>query len=214
MRSHAFDGRESIPTFDDVLALATRLGRARGRPVGVYPELKHPSYFRRLGLPLEPRLIAALRRHGRDQRAAAVFVQSFERDALRRLRPQLRVRLVLLVSATGALPEARDTSYASLLTPDGLRRVAEFADAIGVEKRLVLPTDSTDATPIATTLVRDAHAAGLLVHVWTMRSDSAFLPRAWRGDAAAEVRAFAAAGVDGLFTDFPGTAVRILRGAP
>jgi glycerophosphoryl diester phosphodiesterase len=90
-------------------------------------------------------------------------------------------------------------------TPAGLRAMRRYADAIGAEKRLVLPSDS-GAAP--TTLVADAHAAGLLVHVWTLRSDSAFLPARWRGDPAAEVRAFAAAGVDGVFTDFPDAAVQ------
>ena len=52
-RSHAYDGQFAIPTFDEVIELAQRLGRELNRPIGVYPETKHPTYFRGIGLPLE-----------------------------------------------------------------------------------------------------------------------------------------------------------------
>ena len=209
-RSHAHDGAYPVPTFDEVLALAARLGRARGRPVGVYPETKHPSHFRRIGLPLEEPLLAALRRAGLDRRDAAVFIQSFERGNLVALRPRTRVRLVQLVAPVGG-PPGDSVTYASMLTPAGLRAVARYADGIGAEKRLVVPVD-TLAPP--TTLVRDAHAAGLLVHAWTLRSDAPFLAARWRGDPRAEVRALRDAGVDGVFSDFPDDAVAALRPPP
>jgi glycerophosphoryl diester phosphodiesterase len=63
-----------------------------------------------------------------------------------------------------------------------------------------------DATP--TTLVRDAHAAGLAVHVWTLRPEPVFLAPRYGGDPLAEVRELAALGVDGLFADYPDQAVR------
>jgi glycerophosphoryl diester phosphodiesterase len=209
-RSHAHDGEDAIPTFDEVLALAARLGRERGRPVGVYPETKHPTHFRGIGLPLEEPLVETLRRAGLDRADAPVFIQSFERTNLQALRGMTRVRLVQLVSPIGR-PWGDSVSYASMLTPAGLRAVRAYADAIGAEKRLVLASDA-GATP--SSLVRDAHAAGLLVHVWTLRSDAPFLAARWGGDAAAEHRAYAAAGVDGIFTDFPDDGVRGLRPAP
>ena len=66
-----------------------------------------------------------------------------------------------------------------------------------------------------TPLVEDAHAAGLLVHPSTFRNENQFLPASLRrgtvpsdyGDAFAEYEAFFAAGVDGLFSDNPDTAV-------
>ena len=206
-RGHAHDGEYGVPTFDEVLALAARLGRARGRPVGVYPETKHPAHFRRIGLPLEEPLLASLRRAGLDRRDAPVFIQSFERGNLVALRPRTRVRLVQLVAGIGG-PPGDTVRYAAMLTPAGLRDVARYADAIGAEKRLIVPAGSL-APP--STLVRDAHAAGLLVHAWTLRSDAPFLAPRWRGDAKAEVRALRDAGVDGVFTDFPDDAIAALR---
>jgi glycerophosphoryl diester phosphodiesterase len=191
-RSHQYDGQFSIPTFDDVLALADSLGRARGRVVGVYPETKHPSYHRAIGLPLEPALLQSLRARGLDRRDAPVFIQSFEASNLRALRRETRVPLVLLVGE-GAL------------TPDRLREIAGFANGVGVNHRMIVGADSTD-TP--GTLIRDAHAAGLLVHVWTLRSERQYLARRYGGDPLAEVRELAGLGVDGLFGDFPDVVAR------
>jgi glycerophosphoryl diester phosphodiesterase len=210
-RGHTFDGQFGIPTFDEVLDLAVRLGRERGRPVGVYPETKHPSHFRRIGLPIEEKMLASLRRVGWVDRTAPVFIQSFEIGNLIRLRPATSLRLVQLVNVSGSPPDSAAVTFASMQTPTGLARVRLYADGIGAGKELVLRQSAADSTPVPSTLVRDAHAARLLVHVWTIRSDPPFLPTMWRGDQAAEVRAFTKAGVDGLFTDFPGNAVKVLR---
>jgi glycerophosphoryl diester phosphodiesterase len=211
-RSHEYDGRFAIPTFDEVLALADSLGRARGRPVGVYPETKHPSYFRAIGLPLEPGLLAALRARGLDRADAPVFIQSFEVGNLRALSRETRVPLVQLVSDEGAPPDftARGDArgYRDLLTPAGLRDIATYARAIGVNTRMLVGRDSA---AVPTSLVRDAQAAGLLVHAWTLRSEPRFLAPRYGGDPAAEVRELAALGVDGLFGDFPDLLVATLR---
>ena len=192
-RSHAYDGQFAVPTFDEVLVLADSAGRRRGRVVGVYPELKHPTYFASIALPLEGRLLAALKSHHLDRRDAAVFIQCFEAGPLKALRSQTRVRLVLLMSD------------AALASPPGLQEIARYADAIGVNSRMVVGA-SVDAVP--TSVIRDAHAAGLAVHVWTLRSEATFLAARYRGDPLAEVREFARLGADGIFGDFPDVLVK------
>ncbi len=192
-RSHANDGRFPIPTFDEVLALADSAGRRRGREVGVYAETKHPTYFRSIGLPLEPTLLATLRARNLDRRDAPVFIQSFESGNLRELRTQTRVRLIYLVGSPAQV------------TPAALREVATYAAGVGANTRLVVGEDSS-ATQ--TSLLRDAHAAGLVVHVWTLRSESQFLPKRYGGDPLAEVREMQRFGVDGMFGDFPDVLVR------
>lgn len=208
-RSHAHDGQFSIPTFDEVLALADSAGRRRGRVVGVYPETKHPTYFREIGLPLEERLVSTLKSHGLDRRDAPVFIQSFEVGNLRALRRQTQVRLVQLLSGADRpydLVRAGDRrTGADLVTPVGLREIAQYADAIGVNSRMIVGGDSL---AVPTSLVRDAHAVGLLVHVWTLRPESVFLSQRYRGDPLAEVRELAHLGVDGLFGDFPDLVVK------
>lgn len=214
-RSQEWNGRFRVPTFAEVLALADSLGRARGRPVGVYPETKHPTYFRGIGLPLEEPLLEALREAGWERADAPVLIQSFEVGNLRELATRTPVRLIQLV-ADGGAPADRATggdsadgsvpTYAEMITPEGLRAVATYAWGIGPDKRLVLPPRGGERS-----LVRDAHAAGLQVHVWTLRSEPRFQGPRFGGDPFAEVRAFLAAGVDGVFADFPDVVVRVLE---
>jgi glycerophosphoryl diester phosphodiesterase len=198
-RSHAYDGQFAIPTFDEVIELAQRLGRELKRPIGVYPETKHPTYFRNIGLPLEDKLIASLAKHGWNRKDAPVFIQSFEPDSLRDLRRQTSVRLIQL------------TSDAAMVDPAGLKRIAGYADGIGPEKRLIVPIGADGSVGAPTDLVQRAHAAGLLVHIWTIRVDKEFLPAGYHGRAEAEFEQFRDLGVDGLFTDFPDVAAKVLR---
>jgi glycerophosphoryl diester phosphodiesterase len=214
-----YDGRFQVPTFDEVLDLVARESRRRGRVVGVYPETKHPTYFRDIGLPLEEPLVGDLREHGLDRPGAAVFIQSFETGNLEELADRVRVPLVQLVNTSGAPYDLEasgdDRTYADLVTAKGLRQIATYADGVGANKDLVLPRDAAGETTEPSSLVDDAHAAGLQVHVWTMRDENVFMARNYwdgtdpsaKGDAFAEYADFFDAGVDGVFSDHPDTAV-------
>jgi glycerophosphoryl diester phosphodiesterase len=201
-RSHAYDGQFQIATFDEVIELAQQLGKKVGRPVGVYPETKHPTYFRSIHLPLEEKLLASLQKHGWNSREAPVFIQSFEQDNLRAMRKQTTVRLIQLVSA------------AAMVEGDGLRDIAAYADGIGPEKRLVVPVNADGSLGTPTDLVTRAHAAGLLVHIWTIRVDKEFLPSGYHGNPEAEFEQFRQLGVDGVFTDFPDVAAKSYASGP
>ena len=200
-RSHAFDGQFQVPTFDEVIELAQRLGDARGRPVGIYPETKHPTYFRALSLPIEEPMLASLQAHGWNRRDAPVFIQSFEQDNLRALRARTPVRLVQLVED------------AALVTGDGLKAIATYADGIGPDKRLVVPVSADGSLGTPTDLVTRAHDAGLFVHIWTIRIDKQFLPSGYGGHPEAEFEQFRKLGVDGIFTDFPDAAAKAFSSA-
>ncbi len=201
-RSHAYDGRFQVPTFDEVLDLAQSLSQSLGRQIGVYPETKHPTYFRGIGLPIEEPLLASLEKHGMNTREAAVFIQSFETGNLRALRPKTRVRLVQLV----------DLQSKIRLDDEGLKEIASYADGLGPIKTLIVPANADGTLKEPTDLVARAHKAGLFVHVWTMRADPQFLSPSYKGRAEAEFEQFRDLGVDGIFTDFPDIGVRALRG--
>ncbi len=196
-RSHAWDGQFEVPTFDEVIELAQQLGKDLGRPIGVYPETKHPTYFRGIGLPLEDRMLAVLDHHGWNTAAAPVFIQSFETN-LREIRPETKIKLIQLIE--GKVP-----------TDEELRMIKSYADGIGPNTRLVIPAavDGTILPP--NNLVARAHALGLLVHVWTLRSEPVFLSRSYHGDPTVEFRQFRDIGVDGIFTDFPDAGARALK---
>ncbi|GGK43615.1 glycerophosphoryl diester phosphodiesterase [Pilimelia terevasa] len=218
LRQHntLYDGRFTVPTFVEVLDLRARLSRELRRPVGVYPETKHPTYFRSLGLPLEEPLVAALRRAGLNRPAAPAYVQSFEAANLRRLRRELGLRTptVFLTSAAGG-PYGDSRSYADYLTPAGLVDLSGYVDGIGPAKDQVIARRPDGTLGAPTGLVAAAHQAGLMVHPYTFRAENEFLPADLRcgadprdfGRAVAEQVAFLRAGVDGLFTDQPDIAV-------
>lgn len=216
--SAAFDGQASVLTFDEVVAFARAESKRVGRTIGVYPEMKHPAYFASIGLPIEGRMVEALKRNDLNSKTAPVFVQCFEVGPLKTLRLKTPARLVLLVAGEGGPADLPNVKYADLVTPEGLKGVAAYADGLGPEKTMVVPQDKQTLLP-ATSLVNDAHAAGLLVHPWTVRAENYFLPAtlrkgnasapdylAQRGDATAVLKALYAAGVDGVFSDFPGLA--------
>jgi glycerophosphoryl diester phosphodiesterase len=221
-----YDGRFAVPTFQEVIDLVRRLSRELHRDVGIYPETKHPTYFRSIGLPLEGPLVRALERNGLNRRGAKVFVQSFEVGNLQALRRRLHVPLVQLLDARSARPAdvvaaGGTTTYADMATTAGLRAVAAYADGVGPSKDYIVPRDAAGRSLAPTGFVRDAHAAGLLVHPYTFRAENQFLPAelrrgpdpaAW-GDALAEAAQFFALGVDGLFADQPDVAVEARGGA-
>jgi glycerophosphoryl diester phosphodiesterase len=210
-RNTVFDGREEVMTFQEVVDLARKLSKAHGRTIAVFPETKHPTYFRSIGLPLEPKLAAAVRRARLGPRECVV--QSFEPTSLMRM-TGLGVPLWQALGTTGGpydLASSGDpTTYWDMMTPAGLAAIAEYADWIGPDKSSVA----------GTSLLADAHAAGLRVGPYTFRAENQFLPEEFRrgtgtndfGDAFGEYALYYRMGVDAVVTDFPDLAVMARRG--
>ena len=207
----AYDGQFEVPTLQEVLALRKRLSKELGRPIGVYPETKHPTYFREIGLPLEEPLVRLLTRNGLNRPNAPVFVQSFETGNLRALDRVLRVPLVQLLAGRSARPVGDGRTYGELATPAGLADIATYADGVGPSKDYIVPRNADGSSGTPTSFVGDAHGAGLVVHPYTFRRENSFLPLELRssdepagiGDLAAEIRQFLDLGIDGFFTDNP-----------
>lgn len=224
-RNTIYDGRFEVPTFDEVLDLRRRLSRELGREIGVYPETKHPTYFRSIDLPLERPLVRALRAERLDGRRSPVFVQSFETSNLKMLDRRIDAPLVQLYGSRTSQPfdlrSRGDTrTYGDLATRQGLRKVSEYADGVGPPKDYIVPREPDGSSGRPTSFVRDAHRAGLVVHPYTFRNENQFLPLELRssadpnayGDAISEYEQFFSLGVDGVFSDNPDTAVEA-RGA-
>ena len=208
----AFDGQEAIPTFAEVVAIAKAAG------VGVYPEMKHPRHFASVGLPFEQRMADALKAEGLNAKSAKVFVQCFEVGPLKTIRALTKAPLVQLIDSEGSPADLPDLKYVDMVTADGLKAIAAYADGVGPDKSMIVPTDGQILLP-PTALVANAHKVGLKVHPWTVRAENYFLPATLQkgpqgperprlhGDVDAMFKALYAAGVDGLFSDFPGLAV-------
>lgn len=221
------DSLQPVLTLDQIIAIAQEEGERRGRPVGLYIELKNPGYHASIGLPMEQALIDRLAAAGLNRRDAPVFIQSFWPQALVALRAMTPVRLMFLVNSVAPPDELLRAhgigAWSDVYSAAGMRMIAGFADAVGPETQLIFPRDADGRALPATSVVADAHAAGLLVHVWSVNAENDELPLQMRigdpadadhafrlGDAGALALALAEAGVDGLFTDHPDLVARAL----
>jgi glycerophosphoryl diester phosphodiesterase len=226
-----FDGAFEVPSLQEVIDLVKAKEKELGRRIGIYPETKHPTYFASIGLPLEERLVKVLHTNGYQGKSDPVFIQSFEVGNLKALKRLTQLPLVQLINASGRpydfVASVDSRTYADLITPAGLREIRGYAEGIGANKNLIVPRDGSGRLLPATSLIRDAHQAGLIVHGWTFRNENEFLPadfrigspgdatsRAQRGHPEAEYALFYRLGIDGLFSDQPDTAVGARAGMP
>jgi glycerophosphoryl diester phosphodiesterase len=216
--SSAFDGIDPIASLGEVLQIA------RDHHVGVYPETKHPTYFRSIGLPLEDELLKDLAQYGFKDKNDKVFIQSFETSNLRALHKKTSIKLIQLTDAQGApydfVANHDPRTYSDLVTPAGLKGIAQYAYGVGPALTLIIPVDASKHALPPTTLVADAHHAGLAVHPWTVRPENSFLPVEYQqgdpgspnfaraeGDASRLLADFYKLGVDGIFSDDAALAV-------
>ena len=211
LRGTDYDGQESILTFAQVLDIAAEASARTGRTIGVAPELKHPSHFAALGLPMEDAFVAVLERRGLTGAEAPVLVQCFEVGPLERLAGRIDTPLLQLMARDGGPADRPELTYAAMATPEGLARVAAYAQWIGAYTAMIEPTAGTPSS-----LIADAHGAGLKVAACTFRAENAFLPEGDRvGDDAAghgrlreRLARFVGHGLDAAFMDQPGLAGR------
>ncbi|MEP0797808.1 glycerophosphodiester phosphodiesterase [Trichocoleus sp. DQ-A3] len=230
-----FDGLYEIPTLQEVIDLAKKKSAEKGRTIGIYPETKHPTYFDSIGLSLEEPLVKILSENGYTDADDAVFIQSFEVANLKFLKTLTNLPLVQLFDASTAKPydfvvSGDSRTYGDLITSSGLNAIAQYASGIGPWKRLIIPAETVDKNgdgqpddlngdgvisdadkPLLepTSLISDAHAAGLLVHAYTFRSEDFFLAPDYNGNPELEYEQFFKLGIDGVFSDFPDTAVAV-----
>jgi glycerophosphoryl diester phosphodiesterase len=219
-----FDGQFQIPTFDEICSLvagvqvqremiARQLGCAPPKRIGVYPETKHPSYFQGLGLPMEDLLVDTLHRHGYRGPDGRGIIQCFEVSNLQAMRKRTELPIVQLLADEGApydfIMKGDRRTYRDMTTRDGLAEIATYATAIGPHKWQVIPLGADERLAAPTSLIGDAHEAGLQVHAYTFRAENQYLPQDLRigsdpnalGDLQGELRAYLQAGLDGFFTD-------------
>ncbi len=233
--SAEFDGQFEVPTFQEVIDLAKQKSIETGRTIGIYPETKHPTYFDSIGLSLEEPLVETLQANGLADANAPVFIQSFETANLKELNEVIDVPLVQLFGDVNDKPydfvaSGDPRTYGDLTSPEELSNIAEYADGIGPSKRLIVPAATVDENgdgkpddlngdgqisdadrrlQAPTSLVDDAHSAGLLVHPYTFRREDYFLAQDYNGNPKQEYKQFFRLGVDGLFSDNSDIAVKV-----
>ncbi len=194
-------GHFPVQTLAEEIRFIQGLVQSTGRQVGIYPEIKEPAWHRRHGIDIAGRMLPILSQAGYSTAEDAVFIQCFDPAELKRLRQEFgcRLRLVQLIDKAGA--PSPDCAY--------LEQVAAYADAIGPALELIFRgRHPVTSETILSSLVSDAHAAGLEVHPYTFRKDD--LP-VGIDDFTALLRLFLSQlGVEGVFTDFPDLVAQFL----
>ncbi|XP_059049408.1 uncharacterized protein LOC131844512 [Achroia grisella] len=217
------DGSFSVLTFQEIIDLAKDFQHVQKRVIGIYPEIKHSTHFRRLGLPMEQLVVDTLHKNGYTGSESPVYIQSFEVNNLKELKNITDIRLLQLYDEKSIQPfDQRELgtglTYGDMATPEGLKEVAKYAYAVGPDKSYIIPRDSNNRLDKETSFVNDAHNVGLKVHPYTFRAENAFLPANFQsdnndpdaiGDIKSEIETFLAAGIDGLFSDQPDIPVRV-----
>ncbi|ACB52842.1 glycerophosphoryl diester phosphodiesterase [Crocosphaera subtropica ATCC 51142] len=216
-----------IPTLEEIIDLVNEIEATTGEQIGIYPETKHPTFFATEGTFIDGSpinintsqiLIDTLVEKGFTD-PDRIFIQSFEVSNLQELSETIMpeagvdIPLVQLIGGGGApydlVADGDDRTYSDLITPDGLAEIATYADGIGPSKRRIVGTSDNNLLE-PTTLVEDAHEAGLQVHPYTFRDEDVFLANDYNGNPEAEYDQFYSLGVDGVFSDNPDTARLVL----
>lgn len=217
--SPVYPGRRSpddedfrVLTFAEELALVRELQEARGRPVGIYPEIKRPQWHRDEGVDIAPAFLGTLRDFGYRHHADPVYVQCFDAAELRRIRHELdcELKLVQLIGENSWYEAPGD--FNALRSSRGLQRLARTVDGIGPWINRLYRVGSKDGDTRPTGLVERAHGAGLAVHPYTFRSDD--LPPGFASPEALLTFCIDQLSVDGIFTDFPDEVARFLQKSP
>jgi glycerophosphoryl diester phosphodiesterase len=217
--------RFRISTFEEEIELIQGLNRSTGRLVGIYPEIKAPGFHRQAGRDISRAVLAVLQSYGYTRRSDRIYLQCFDPEELQRIRRELLpemamdIKLVQLIAKTAwqttmvyrnGQPVPYDFDW--MLAPGAMGTIAGYADGVGPWIGMIITKGSTRQKKRFSSMVEDAHEAGLVVHPYTLRADKGHMP-AYVTDFEMLLDLFLfKAGADGIFTDFPDRAVNFLRG--
>ncbi len=224
-----------VPTLAEVIELVQQVEKDTGRKIGIYPETKHPTYFTQQGFNTSQLLVDTLVANKFTDPSRIYiqsFEVGNLKNLNDAIMPKAGIDIPLIQLFGGAgqpydfVVSGDKRTYTDLSTPTGLTEIAKYAAGIGPNKQRIVPLATVDAnkdglpddlngdgqisdgdriTGTPTTLIQDAHTAGLKVHLYTLRNESFFLPSSYGGNPINEYKQFIDLGIDGFFTDFPGT---------
>jgi glycerophosphoryl diester phosphodiesterase len=199
-----------IPTLTEEIDLLAGLDRSRGCTTGLYIELKSPNWHQSEGLDLSAAILTVLEETGYWNRPDQVFLQCFDDHTLRQLRQDLKTPLPLIqLIGENSWGEDSAVDYDYLRTPAGLSYVASYAQGIGPFLPHIYLGKTASGNARLSDLVPLAQARGLQVHPYTLRRDE--LPAGIASFTELLDIFIGAAGIDGLFTDFPDLVIDYLR---
>jgi len=214
----------SIPTFKEELELIRGLEKTMRRDIGIYPEIKQPWLHRKEGKDISLAVLKILREYDYTTRGEKIFVQCFDPQELKRIHDELFPALGMDLKLTQLIDENNGNetktldwgewvnyNYDWILSKSGLRAISAYISGIGLDKSMLVDGAGNLLRP---TLIDDAHQLGLVVHPYTFRREKESLPPYAASFEALLEFFYFKVGVDGVFTDYCGDAVRFLHTRP
>lgn len=218
-----FKSNFHIHTFAEEIEFIQGLNHSTGKRVGLYPEIKAPWFHQNEGKDISKHVLLTLKKYGYTTSNDMVYLQCFDPNELKRIRRELMPRLsmslklIQLIAQTDWKETFEKDDKGNLVNYDynwmfesgAMQEIAKYANGIGPQYPMLIQPDSTKGNIHFTPMVKDAHANGLLVHPYTLRSD--LLP-----DYVSNLNElldimYNQADVDGVFSDFPDIAVQYLH---
>ncbi|MFK7864586.1 MAG: glycerophosphodiester phosphodiesterase [Pseudohongiellaceae bacterium] len=198
-----------VPTLQEEIELIQGLNHSTGKNVGIYPEIKSPEFHRDAGKDISTAVVNVLKDYGYTSKQDEVFLQTFSFEELQIIHDEILPAAGIELNLVMLLGDRE--SYPWIFEEGGMEKLAERADGVGPSHTMVVSRESTKGNLKVTSLVSDAHSAGLQVHPYTYRRDKGQVPSyADDFDDMLNIHLFEA-DVDGVFTDFTDLAVEFLR---
>ncbi|MGH4126010.1 MAG: glycerophosphodiester phosphodiesterase [Clostridium sp.] len=198
-----------IPTLEEMIELVQGLNKSTGNDKGIYPELKEPKFHTDNGQDIGSVVLKVLRKYGYDTPESKIYLQCFDPTYLRKVRTEMgaKMKMVQLIGEEADCPGA---NYKTMMSNEGLAKVAEYANGIGPWYQQIIDENGKKnrAPVINPNLVKDAHKHNLVVHPYTFRKDE--IPKYVTSVDQLIQKFYFEVGVDGVFTDFSDIAVKVL----
>jgi glycerophosphoryl diester phosphodiesterase len=203
-----------IPTLAEILEAVDQYNEKTGKRIGVIPEIKHSSYFRSIGINMEKALLDVLEDKKWNKKPGQVYIQSFEVSNLRELAAISKYPLVQLIGDPAESPYdlKGKTTYSNMMTMEGLKEIRKYASAIGPYKKYLIVENTKSTSPVANDVLKNAKLLDFQIFPYTFRNESFFVIKPLT-DPVKEYEFYFKMGVDGVFSDFPDTAVKALKSA-
>lgn len=219
-----FKSNFSVSTLAEEIELIKGLNHSTGKNIGLYVEIKAPWFHRHEGKDISKAVLTQLKGYGYTRKTDKIFVQCFDPVETKRIHDQLmpalgvELKLVQLIAETDWLEtftyqqgKATPYDYDWMFKAGAMAIIAQYADAIGPWKSMLVSEKSTPDNLIITKMVTQAHAVGLKVHPYTFRNDPGRIP-SYAANFEDMLDIFLnQVGVDGIFSDYPDLAVDFVR---
>ena len=207
-RKYDIEQENRITSFEEVLDLVKEYNQENNKKIGIYPELKDVWFYKKEGKDITKELFKILEKYNYQNKQSEIFIQSYDSTELIRVKKEflpkydVDYKLVQLIPKrkSGDIKIFKDGKvenydYKYFYSKNGLKKIKEYAYAVGVDKSLIYGTNEKKE------YYEYAKEIGLEVHAYTFN-----LERVTKGFKSYkdEVKYFRdTLKIDGYFSDYP-----------